>query len=117
MLRGGGSLVAQTSGSFAAFAVAARVIPHRVRVKAMARYLGHAEELKFPTHFDRCNARAISRLLSDWGSSEVIPYFRAAPYFSMSRSLQRLYLGYEDFIASRSVNSLATHYLIIARAA
>jgi SAM-dependent methyltransferase len=116
MLRPGGTLVAQLSGSFAAFALAARVMPHRLRVKVMARYLGHAEELKFPTHYDRCNARAIATLLRDWESSEIVPYFRGAPYFSMSRPLQRLYLGYEDFIASRSWNSLATHYLVVARA-
>jgi SAM-dependent methyltransferase len=116
MLRPGGTLLAQLSGSFAAFALAARVMPHRLRVKVMARYLGHAEELKFPTHYDRCNARSIAKLLSDWASSEIVPYFRGAPYFSMSRPLQRLYLGYEDFIAAHSWDTLATHYLIVARA-
>lgn len=116
LLRPGGTLLAQLSGSFAAFALAARVIPHRLRVKAMARYLGHAEEQKFPTHFDHCHARALRRLLSDWDSSELVPFYRGAPYFSFSRPLQRLYLGYENFIESRSVNDLATHYLIIARA-
>lgn len=116
MLRPGGTLLAQLSGSFAAFALAARVIPHRLRVKAMARYLGHGEELKFPTHFDRCNARSIEKLLSDWESSEVVSHFRGAPYFSMSRPLQRLYLSYENLLESHSVDTLATHYLIIARA-
>lgn len=116
MLRPGGTLLAQLSGSFAAFAVAARFMPHGLRVKMMARHLGHAEELKFPTHYDRCNARAIAKMLGDWSSSEVVPYFRGAPYFSMSRPLQRLYLRYEDLIASRRWDTLATHYLIIARA-
>jgi hypothetical protein len=116
MLRPGGTLLAQLSGSFAAFALAARVMPHRLRVKAMARYLGHHEDEKFPTHYDRCSARAIAKLLSDWDSSEIVPFFRGAPYFSMSRPLQRLYLGYENFIASHSWDSLATHYLIVARA-
>jgi SAM-dependent methyltransferase len=116
MLRPGGTLLAQMSGSFAAFALAARVIPHRLRVKAMARYLGHGEELKFPTHYNRCNAGSIAKLLDDWESSEVVSYFRGAPYFSMSRPLQRLYLRYENLIESRSVDVLATHYLIVARA-
>jgi hypothetical protein len=89
---------------------------HRVRVRAMARYLGHGEELKFPTRFDRCNARAIAMMLDEWEPSEIVSYFRGAPYFSMSRPLQRLYLGYENLIESRSVDALATHYLIIARA-
>src|SRR5581483_4441754 len=59
MLRPGGTLLAQLSGSFAVFALAARVIPHSVRVKAMARYIGHAEEQKFPTHYDHGHAGAI----------------------------------------------------------
>lgn len=115
MLRPGGTLLAQLSGSFAAFALAAQVMPHRLRVKAMARYLGHAEEQKFPTRYDHCHARAIRKLLREWESSELVPFFRGAPYLSFSRQLQRLYLGYENFIASRSMDNLATHYLIIAR--
>jgi len=116
MLRPGGTLVAQTSGSFAVFALAARVIPHRPRVWAMARLLGHHEEEKFPTHFDHCTARALRKLLSDWQSVELVPFFRAAPYFSFSRPLQLAYLRYEDFIASRRWDNLATHYLLVARA-
>ncbi len=116
MLRPGGTLLAQLSGSFAAFAIAARVIPHSLRVMLMVRYLGHGEELKFPTHYDHCYARALDRLLSGWESSEIIPFFRGAPYFAMSRPLQRLYLGYEDFIESHAIDSLATHYLVVARA-
>jgi hypothetical protein len=82
----------------------------------MVRYLGHAEEQKFPTHYDHCHARAMRTLLGDWQSSELVPFYRGAPYFSFSRPLQRAYLGYENFIESRSMDNLATHYLIIARA-
>lgn len=114
-LRPGGTLLAQLSGSYAAFALAARVMPHKLRVKAMARYLGHSEEEKFPTHYDHCNARAIRKMLGDWDDAELVPFFRGATYFTMSRRLQRLYLGYEDFIASRRWDNLATHYLIVAR--
>jgi SAM-dependent methyltransferase len=116
VLAPGGTMLAQFSGTFAAFALASRVMPHRLRVWAMARYLGHAEELKFPTHFDHCYARALTKLTSGWASSELIPFYRGAPYFSMARPLQRVYLGYEDFIAVHGVESLATHYLLIARA-
>jgi 2-polyprenyl-6-hydroxyphenyl methylase/3-demethylubiquinone-9 3-methyltransferase len=115
ILRPGGTLLAQTSGSFAAFAVAARVMPHQLRVKVMARYLGHHEEEKFPTSYDHCTARALRKLLGDWESSELVPFYRGAPYFSMSRPLQRLYLGYEDLIAARGWENLATHYLIAAQ--
>src|SRR5581483_7019957 len=116
MLRPGGTLLAQTSGSFAAFALVAKVMPHRLRVKVLARYLGHLEEDKFPTHYDHCTARALRKLLSGWESGEVVPFYRGATYFSMSKSLQRLYLGYEDFIAARDWDNLATHYQLIARA-
>lgn len=115
-LRPGGTLLAQTSGSFAVFALAARLMPHRLRVKAMARYLGHHEEEKFPTSYDHCTARALSGLLGDWSSSEIVPFFRGAPYLSMSRPLQRLYLGYEGFAAAHHWDNLATHYLLVARA-
>jgi SAM-dependent methyltransferase len=116
MLRSGGTLVAQTSGSFAAFALAARVMPHQVRARVMARYLGHAEEGKFPTSYDHCTASAIRKLLGGWESSELVPFYRGAPYLSFSRPLQRLYLGYENFIESRARENLATHYLIVATA-
>jgi len=116
MLRPGGMLLAQTSGSFAAFAIAARVMPHRVRVKVMARYLGHQEDEKFPTSFDHCTAHAIRKLLNQWGPAEIVPFYRGAPYFSMSRPLQRLYLSYEGFVAARQWDNLATHYLLIASA-
>jgi SAM-dependent methyltransferase len=116
VLAPGGAMLAQFSGKFAAFALASSVMPHRARVWAMARFLGHAEELKFPTHFDHCYARALTKLMSGWQSSELIAFYRGAPYFSMARPLQRLYLGYEDLIARRGIESLATHYLLIARA-
>ncbi len=116
MLRPGGTMLVQLSGSFAAFALAAHVIPRRLAVKAMVDLLDHPEEQKFPTHFDHCNARAFTADAEPWGPSEIVCFYRAAPYFSMSRPLQRLYLGYENLIASRSFESLATHYLVIARA-
>jgi 2-polyprenyl-6-hydroxyphenyl methylase/3-demethylubiquinone-9 3-methyltransferase len=115
MLRPGGTLLAQTPGAFAVFALAARVMPHRLRVKALARLLGHLEEDKFPTHYDRCTARALRKLLGGWEWSEIVPFYRGAPYFSWSRPLQQLYLGYENFIAARGWENLATHYLLIAR--
>jgi SAM-dependent methyltransferase len=116
MLRPGGTMLAQTSGRYAAFALAARAMPHRLRVRVLARYLGHLEEDKFPTHYDQCTARALERLLSTWEGGEIVPFYRGAPYFSMSRPLQRLYLRYENLIAARGWANLATHYLVIARA-
>jgi SAM-dependent methyltransferase len=115
MLRPGGVLLAQTSGSYAAFALLARVMPHRLRVYAMARFLGHREEQKFPTSYDRCTEKAIRAMLSGWASVEIVPHYRGAPYFGMVRQLQRVYLVYENTVARRHATNLATHYLIIAR--
>ena len=114
VLRPGGIMLAQLSASFSAFALLARVVPHRARVWAMARFLGHAEEEKFPTHYDRCHARALERLLESWSSVTLHPFYRGAVYFGMWRPLQRAYLAYETFIERRDVRNLATHYLVIA---
>ena len=115
ILRPGGTMLMQVSGSFSAFALLARIVPHHARVWAMARYLGHAEEEKFPTHYDRCWASAIERMCSEWSSVTMRSYYRGAMYFGMSRPLQRLYLRYESAISERQVRNLATHYLVIAR--
>jgi SAM-dependent methyltransferase len=114
MLRPGGVLLAQTSGSFAAFSILARVTPHRVRVLAMSRFLGHPEELKFPTRYDRCYDTAMRRMLADFSAAEIIPHYRGAPYFGMWRPLQQCYLVYENTVERRRMVNLATHYLIVA---
>jgi SAM-dependent methyltransferase len=110
----GGTLLAQLSGSFAIFSLAARVMPHRMRVRAMARFLGHPEELKFPTRYDRCYDTAIRRMLAGFTQAEIIPFYRGAPYLSMSRFLQRGYLVYENAVARQDRRNLATHYLVCA---
>jgi SAM-dependent methyltransferase len=114
LLRPGGTLLAQLSGSFAAFSLAARLLPHRLRVLAMARLLGHPEELKFPTRYDRCYDAALRRMLADWSEVEIVAFYRGAPYFAMSRPLQRTYLVYENALARQDRRNLATHYLIRA---
>ena len=115
VMRPGGTMVAQVSGSFAAFSLVARLVPHRVRVWAMARFLGHPEEMKFPTYYDRSWATALEGMLAGWSSVVLRPYYRGAVYFAFSPPLQRLYLRYESAVARRNVRNLATHYLLVAR--
>ena len=115
VLRPGGTLLAQLSATFSAFALIARVVPHRARVWAMARYLGAAEEEKFPTHYDHCWASAIERMCAPWASVTLLPFYRGAGYFGMFEPMQRAYLGYESAVARREVRNLATHYLVIAK--
>lgn len=110
----GGTLVAMLSGAHAAFALLARVMPHRVRVMAMSRLLGSHEEEKFPTTYDACTDRELRDLLAGWSSAEVIPFYRGGSYFLFSRPLLRAYLAYENTLARRDARNWATHYLIVA---
>ena len=114
-LRPGGTLLAHLSGSLAPFSVAARVLPHPLRVRAMKGLLGHHEEEKFPVRYDRCHHRALERMLAPWSSTTIIPFYRGATYLSFSRPLQRAYLAYESFAERRRLLDLATHYLVVAR--
>ncbi len=115
VLRPEGTLLAHLSGSYAAFALLARILPHSARVRLMTRFLGHPAELKFPTRYDRCHARALADMMSEWSHVEIIPFYRGATYFGMLRTLQRAYLAYESTIERCRVQNLATHYLIVAR--
>jgi SAM-dependent methyltransferase len=114
-LKPGGMLLAQLSGRYAAFAVLARLLSHRIRVYLLGRRLGHAQEEKFPVRYDHCTARDLERLLEPWGSREIIPFYRGATYLSELRLLQRVYLAYESALAGRDARNYATHYLIIAK--
>jgi SAM-dependent methyltransferase len=111
----GGTMLAQLSGSFAIFALAARMLPHRARVLAMARLLGHRAAEKFPTHYDRCYERALRRMLAPWSSATILPYYRGARYLDFSPALRGAYLAYESTALDRGWHDLATHYLIVAR--
>jgi SAM-dependent methyltransferase len=115
VLRPGGTLLAPLSGYYAAFSLLARVMPHTLRVWAMTRFLAHPEELKFPTHYDHCNSRALRQMLSSWSRVEIVPFYRGADYFRAFRPVQRAYLAYEAVIERHALESLATHYLVVAR--
>jgi SAM-dependent methyltransferase len=115
MLRPGGTLLAQLSGSFACFSLAARVLPHGLRAALMRRLLGTPAEVKFPTRYDRCWATAIERSLSGWSAVEIVPFYRGAAYLRPLRPAQIAYLWYESAIARRDIRNLATHYLVVAR--
>jgi SAM-dependent methyltransferase len=115
MLRPGGTAIAQLSAGRSLHGLGARVVPHRVRSRAMHRLLGAAEEEKFPTAFDRCDHRSLQRMLAPWSHAEITPFYRAAPYLGFARPLQRAYLAYENAVAARDVRGLATHLLVVAR--
>ena len=113
-LRPGGTLLAQLTGSNAAFALGGRLLPPRARVWLATHVLGHEEEEKFETRYDRSSYKALERLLGDWSGVEIVPFYRGAPYFGFWRPVQRAYLAYESAIERRGAKNLATHYLVVA---
>jgi SAM-dependent methyltransferase len=113
-LRPDGTLLAMLSGGRAVFAVLARLMPHAVRSQIMVRLLHHEADEKFPTAYDRCTAGALEGMLARWSDVQVIPFYRGATYFNMSRTLQRAYLVYENELERRAWRDFATHYLVVA---
>jgi hypothetical protein len=55
------------------------------------------------------------RLLEPWSETEIVPFYRGAPYFRFSRPLMRAYLAYESAAERRGASNLATHYLVVAQ--
>jgi len=112
----GGRMITMLSGSWAIYALAARVIPHRVSTTLQARLLGADARDKFPAHYDNCSDRALRRLLpeSGWSSWEIVPYYKAGCYLRFSRPLLRTYLAYENWAERTARANLATHYLVEA---
>lgn len=115
-LRPGGTMLAQLTGSNAGFALLGRLLPHAMRVRIATRLLGHQEEEKFPTRYDRSTERSLEEMMSNWSELEILPFFRGAPYFGFWRPLQRAYIAYESAIERRRLANLATHYLVVAKA-
>jgi len=113
-LRPRGRMVAQISGTFAPFALLARVIPHSISRRLMQRLLGARPEEKFPTRYDRCHASALEPLLAGWSQHGIVPQFKGGAYFSFSRPLERAYLVYENWAERSGRADLATHYVIWA---
>jgi SAM-dependent methyltransferase len=114
-LRPGGTMISQLTGSNAAFALLGRLMPHALRVRIATRLLGHQEEEKFPTRYDRSSYEALERMLSGWSEVEIVPFYRGASYFGFWRPAQRAYVAYESAIERRRKLNFATHYLAIAK--
>lgn len=111
----GGRFVAMLSGSYAAFAVANRLIPDGLGKALMKRLIKREPDTVFPAQYDRCTYGALSNLLAPWASAEIVPFYHGGVYFGFSSVLQRFYLGYERWISRKGYKNLATHYVIIAK--
>lgn len=113
-LRPGGHMVAVLSGSFSAFGLVNRLLPHRVGRRLAARTLRIDEHCVFRAHYDRCSDRALTRLLTPWSTVEIDPLYRGAVYFRSFPALLRTYLAYEDWAVRAGHRNLATHYVVAA---
>lgn len=113
-LQEGGLLVAQFSGAFSVFAIANRRLPTEFSVRALHRLLGRDSETVFRAYYDRCYYSALAKLFEQWSKWDIVPRYRGASYFPFSRSLQALYLRYEDWISAHKCRNLATHYIVAA---
>ena len=110
----GGTMVAKFSGAFSLFAIVNRLIPHRLAVWGLNRFLGDDPERVFRAYYDRCWDSALRRMLASWGEHRIEPLYMGAEYLSFLRPAQALYLGAEEWWARRDVRDLAAYYVVTA---
>ncbi|MFA4927868.1 MAG: methyltransferase domain-containing protein [Patulibacter sp.] len=115
-LKPGGVLVAMFSGGRSAFALVNRVVPFHIGAPIVKKIMGRSDRNPvFPAYYDRCTAGALRRMLRDWAAVEIAPFYAGARYFGFSKLAMQTYLAYENRIARRRREDLATHYLLVAR--
>lgn len=110
----GGRLVTIFSGAFSFFGLANRIMPQAVSSLVLRKVLRRPVESVFPAHYDRCWANAIERSLSRWTVVEVYPLWYGAPYLQFSRTLQSIYVGYEEWARVSNHRNLAPYYMVSA---
>ena len=113
-LRPGGRLIVQMSGTFTPFSLLGRIVPHRVKVRFLERFLDREPEKIFPAHYDRCWASALERLTRTWSFTEIVPIHRGAAYLHFSKPLRALYLVYERALVRRGLDDLAAYFILDA---
>jgi SAM-dependent methyltransferase len=114
-LRPGGRLVALLSGTFSAFGLINQVVPQRLGVWAMGKFLRRDPATVFPAYYHCCWHSALTRILDSWREAEVVARYRGAGYFGFSPFLQQMYLRYEEWAWHGGHRNLATHYLVTAK--
>lgn len=112
-LRPGGRLVAEMSGTFSIFALADRVLPERVRLELLVRLLDREPTEIFPAYFHKCWYGALNTITEGWSQRTIVPLYTGADYLCFSRSLQSVYIAYEEWVASCEFHNLASYYRVI----
>lgn len=111
----GGVMVTKFSGAFSIFALVNRMVPHRLAVWGLHRFLGDDPERVFPAHYDKCWESAVRRIMRDWSEVDIDVLYMGAEYLEFLRPAQALYIGAEELWARRDVRNLAAYYVVTAR--
>ena len=113
-LRADGTFIGQFSGAWSYFALANRLIPHRVTVWLVDRFTERDADSVFPAHFHLCRDSRLRRILASWSRSEIVPRYTGAAYLQFLPPAQWLYLKYENWAMRSGRRDLATHYIVEA---
>lgn len=113
-LQPGGRLVAVFSGTFSAFGLINRVLPHAVGATLVSKLRQRPRETIFPAYYSGCYYSALARTLAPWSEWSILPLWRGADYFAFSRPVEAVYLAYEEWAMRTDRRDLAPYYLICA---
>ncbi len=114
-LRPGGRLIAQMSGKFSAFGLINQALPRPLGLWALVHLVGKSPSEVFPAYYHQCWFSALERILAPWSRREIIPlHVGAVPYWKFSRTLQSVYVGYEEWAYRRGHHNLASYYVVDA---
>jgi len=113
-LQPNGQLLAKLSGRFSVFGLINSVVPGKAGKAIMERLLGRPRDTVFPAYYHHCWHSRMLEIMENWSDVQIDADFRGANYFGFSKSLQQLYLQFENWAESGGRKNLATHYVIEA---
>ena len=113
-LRPNGRLVAAFPNRRAVFAVANRLLPHRVSRRVIHGLRLRPKESVFPAHYSHCSYDELRTLGGPWHRFAILPHYCGANYFLFNRVALALYLSYEQHIYNTQNADLAPFFLVVA---
>jgi SAM-dependent methyltransferase len=114
-LKPGGFMVHRLSGGRSLPILLNRAVPPRLAAWLEVRLRDREPESIFPAQYDRCVYSELAEMVDAFSEARIIPQFTGALYFGFLRSLQALYLGFEEWTYRTDRRDLATYYVVSAR--